>query len=248
MSKNKSFKIILMIILILIIISTVLCIYLLTDKVNETKPAIPEPLSKTQYKPSSEPKPDEFTGMVIQYYADTENATDTEMETAICMLETRLINLGYTEATVTKIDDSQIIEVKIPNEEPGIITEKLGTPGKLTFRNSDGETLMEGTKEYIKDASAQYDVSQGNYVQIEFTEEGREAFKNATSSVLGEQLYIFIDEEVQSAPTVHDIIDSDSCIIQGEFTEEEAEWLVNSIKEGHMPFSLKLVSSSYVTK
>ncbi len=185
-------------------------------------------------------------GSVITYEADAEGVSDEGMATAVSMLETRLTNLGYTEATVARQGDKKI-RIEIPGEKLDTATEKLGTPGKLTFRDSTGNVLMEGTKEYVKNASAQYDVSVGNFVHLEFTAKGQEAFASATSATVGSQLYIYLDEEVQSAPNVKSVINATTAMIEGDFTPEEAAWLANTIKEGQMPFGLKLVSSSNVS-
>lgn len=189
-------------------------------------------------------------GSVITYEAATDDVSDEGMSTAINMLQTRLTNLGYTEATVTKQGDKRI-RIEIPGVSNDEAIEKLGTPGKLTFRNSAGEILMEGTSEFIKNASTQFDASElGNYVVLEFTKKGQEAFADATAAVYGSddsRLYIYLDETVQSAPTVQQVIDSDTCQITGDFTAEDAAWLANTIKEGQMPFSLELKSTSSVS-
>lgn len=189
-------------------------------------------------------------GSVITYEAEADSVTDEGMNTAVNMLQTRLTNLGFTEATVARQGDKKI-RIEIPGVSNNEAIEKLGTPGKLTFRNGNGDVLMEGTSEYIKDASGQYDASElGNYVVLEFTKKGQETFAEATGAVYGSEdprLYIYLDEEVMSAPTVQSVIDSDSCQITGDFTAENAAWLANIIKEGQMPFSLELKSTSSVS-
>ena len=179
-------------------------------------------------------------GSVITYEAATNNVTDEGMETAITMLQTRLTNLGYTEATVTKQGEKRI-RVEIPGVSNDEAIEKLGTPGKLTFRNCAGEILMEGTTEFVKTASAQFDPNElGDFVVLEFTKAGQEAFAAATASVFGSddpRLYIYLDEEVQSAPTVQEVINSDTCQITGDFTAERASWLANTIKQQRKCFS-----------
>ncbi len=189
-------------------------------------------------------------GSVITYEAATNDVSDEGMEIAISMLQTRLTNLGYTEATVTKQGEKRI-RIEIPGVSNDEAIEKLGTPGKLTFRNGAGEVLMEGTNEFVKTASAQFDANElGNFVVLEFTKKGQEAFASATGSVFGSEdprLYIYLDEEVQSAPTVQEVINSDTCQITGDFTPEQASWLANTIKQGQMPFNLELKSTSSVS-
>ena len=52
-------------------------------------------------------------GSVITYEADAASVNDTEINTAINMLQTRLTNLGYTEATVARQGDKKI-RIEIP--------------------------------------------------------------------------------------------------------------------------------------
>lgn len=188
-------------------------------------------------------------GSVITYEADAKSVSDTEMDTAINMLQTRLTNLGYTEATVARQGEKKI-RIEIPDVSNDEAIEKLGTPGKLTFRNGAGEILMDGTTEFIKSASAQFANEQGYFVQVEFTKAGQAKFAEATGAVVGSadpRLYIYLDEVQQSAPTVQEVINADSCIITGDFDSEQVNWLANTIKEGQMPFSLELKSTSSVS-
>ncbi len=188
-------------------------------------------------------------GSVITYEADAASVSDSEMNTAVNMLQTRLTNLGYTEATVAKQGDKRI-RIEIPDVSNDEAVEKLGTPGKLTFRNGAGEVLMEGTDEFIKDAAAEYNTEQGYFVSLEFTKAGQDKFAAATAAVYGKEdprIYIYLDEEVQSAPTVQQVINDTSCVITGDFTSEQVNWLANTIKEGQMPFALTLRSTSSVS-
>lgn len=185
-------------------------------------------------------------GSVITYEAATDSVTDSGMDTAVSMLKGRLDTLGYSEATVARQGEKRI-RIEIPGTSVEKAMETLGTPGQLTFCDASGEVLMEGTSEYIKAASAQYDASMGNFVQLEFTAKGQEAFASATSRTVGSQLYICIDGEPQSAPLVKEVINSSTCVIEGDFSAEDAALLANIIKEGQLPFDLDLVSTSSVS-
>lgn len=184
-------------------------------------------------------------GSVITYEAAVANVSEAEMDTAVSMLNNR-VQREYPEATVAKQGEKRI-RVEIPGESLESSMEKLGTPGKLTFCNVAGEILMEGSSEYVKTATAQYDATNGNFVQLEFTDKGKAAFAEATRRTVGQQLVIALDDEMQSAPMVDEVIDSNTCIIRGNFTAEDASWLANIIKEGQLPFDLTRVSASSVS-
>ncbi len=49
-----------------------------------------------------------------------------------------------------------------------------------------------------------------------------------------------------SSPRVSEEINSDSCIISGDFTPETAQDLANKIKSGQLPFDMKVISQETV--
>ena len=48
-----------------------------------------------------------------------------------------------------------------------------------------------------------------------------------------------MDGQVLTAPSVREQIDSDTCVITGDFTAEEANSLAANIKSGQLPFTLQ---------
>ena len=105
----------------------------------------------------------------------------------------------------------------------------------------------------IAGASAQYGQTtpngmQENYVQVDFTNEGSRKFADVTEEIAkrsvqnggdgDNQLLIVMDGQVISDPYVSARIDSESCTISGNFTQESAEQLAGLIDAGQLPFSL----------
>ena len=89
-------------------------------------------------------------------------------------------------------------------------------------------------------------MSDQHYLELQFTSEGKEKFAEATGSVAARtdgtnQLYIVMDKQIISAPSVSEKIDNDSCVITGSFTRDSATELANLINAGQIPFSLKQV-------
>ena len=86
----------------------------------------------------------------------------------------------------------------------------------------------------IKDASSQYGSQDsmsepGYYIQLEFTDEGSQKFAAATAANVGKRIYMTVNGEIISAPTVQSGINDIFCIITGDFTKEEAQSLADSI-------------------
>lgn len=195
-------------------------------------------------------------GSVITFQADTSNPTEEQMNIVESIFQTRLTNAGYTEARISKSEGGKIT-VEIPSVfETDQAAELLGDVAKLTFRDADGNVILDGATD-IKDASYQYGkttetgTSQA-YVKVEFNAEAKQKFAEATKAAAarsGEKkdyISIMMDETEVSSPSVSEEINSDSCIISGNFTPETAQDLANKIKSGQLPFNLNKVSQETV--
>ena len=204
-------------------------------------------------------------GTVIVYKAQAENPTDEDMETVINMLRTRLDSQGLTEAPIIRQGVDKV-RVELPDvHDAKNAVETLGATAQLLFVENvtmDPENpnkvivdpsavVMEGS--HVKNASVQYgQTSDGmsassNYIELELTDEGREKFATATGRLVGSPIYIVMDDTLLSAPTVQQKIDSNTCVITGEFTPESAKSLAANIKSGKLPFSLEQVEVRTVT-
>lgn len=190
-------------------------------------------------------------GTVIVYKAQADEVTDDEMDTVVSMLRTRLDYQGYTEAAITR-QGSDKVRVELPDvQDAQQAVETLGATAQLKFVDMEGNEIMTGAD--VKNASAEFGqteegVSKNSYyISLELTNEGRTKFAEGTGRVAGlaasNQNYIAImmDEQPISTPRVAQKIDSDKCVITGEFTAEEAKSLASNIKSGQLPFSLEQV-------
>ncbi len=187
-------------------------------------------------------------GSVIVYEAQAETATDSEMDSVVNVLRKRLDTLGYQEATVSRQGDKKV-RVEIPAiQDPEEAVQTLGQTAKLTFRNADGEVVLEGTD--VKTAVAgfgQVSESGGNehYVSLELNSSGVDKFYNATAAAAartdgGNYIAIMLDETAISQPMVDKPINDSRCVISGGFQDaSETQELANLINSGNLPFSIK---------
>lgn len=103
-------------------------------------------------------------------------------------------------------------------------------PAKVEFKSTNStEATAELTGENITDAYASYQaISNGNYeygVVIEFDAEGTQKLYELTSAQQGNSIYIFINDELFSAPTVNSPISNGSIFISGSMNSlAEAEY------------------------
>ncbi|MBQ2696015.1 MAG: protein translocase subunit SecD [Clostridia bacterium] len=187
-------------------------------------------------------------GSVITYEAQAETATDAEMETVKDVLRKRLDSLGYSEATVSRQGEKKV-RVEIPAiQNPEEAVQTLGQTAKLTFRDADGNVVLEGTD--VANAAAafgQIDEVSGDqhYVRLKLNESGRQKFAQATAAAAnrgngGNYISIMLDENEISRPTVRETINSTECVISGGFVDaSDSQELANLINSGNLPFSIK---------
>jgi protein-export membrane protein SecD len=83
-------------------------------------------------------------------------------------------------------------------------------------------------------------------VTVTFTEEGGELFADITRKNVGEQLGIFLDGELLSAPVINETITGGTAVISGGFTPDEARDLAQNLSFGALPVPIELQSTQTV--
>lgn len=178
-------------------------------------------------------------GFSAVYQADSSGVDDfdTKMEGAISVLRTRLDAKGMTEATVTRQGDNKIrVEIPTTDTDPASISQYLGTPAKLQWKDSDGNVIVEGANI----VSATPGMYQGQYiVSFKLDAEGTKAFAEATAKMVGQYIGIYIDDEQISNPKVNQAITGGEGQISGSFTAETATELAMQIESGALPLEME---------
>ena len=83
-------------------------------------------------------------------------------------------------------------------------------------------------------------------VLLNFNREGAELFEEITANNIGEQLAIFLDGELRSAPRINERIPGGTAVISGGFTPEEARELARNLNLGALPVPVELVSTQTI--
>ncbi len=194
-------------------------------------------------------------GSVIVFQADAENPTEEEMQTVQTIFETRLYNAGYSEGRAS-IGEGGQITVEIPAVfDTDSAVELLGSTAQLTFRNADGQVVLDGATD-IKDAQYRYgQVSETGsaeaFVELTLNSDSVSKWADATRAAAAETtdrnyISIFMDETEISRASVRSELNDETCVISGGFTTEEAQTLANQIKSGALPFKLNVVSQDTI--
>ena len=207
-------------------------------------------------------------GVYVLLEADTkETGTDLTqiMNQTKSVLENRVNAMGISEAQVS-IEGNNRIRVEMPgveNAEEAI--EQIGRTAQLQFFLPDETLALTG--DGVSDSQIATDTTNGGYkITIDFTSEGSNLFADATEKafkgditptmkdedgnlVSNNAIVICLDDEVITAPSVHEKINSRSCEITrpGGFTETEASGLSALIRGGALPANLTEINSSVQT-
>jgi protein-export membrane protein SecD len=191
-------------------------------------------------------------------------ATTDDMETARTIIERRVNGLGVAEPEV-QVSGDRII-VALPGiEDPDAAIATLSGTGQLEFVDMGDfpaevgsqvvtslnasdvatdtvvyRTVVTGDK--LESADVGRDpTTQQIFINFAFKAEGAKLFGDYTGSNIGKYLGIVLDKTVLSAPIVRAAI-SDSGIIEGDFTLEEARNLAVQMRYGALPVPLDIAA------
>ncbi len=178
--------------------------------------------------------------------------TDSELEAARAIIETRMDAKNITDREVSIDKTNGKIVVRFPwksdeaNFDPQKAVSELGETAKLTFRDPDGNTIIEGgdvTKSYAE--RSQQD--QSPVVVLELSDEGGTKFAEATGRLVGQRIAIYMDDTMISNPEVQQQITGNSALITNMESLETATALADKINSGSLPFSLIAKNSRIIS-
>ncbi len=122
----------------------------------------------------------------------------------------------------------------LPHKELSTPTSPTESKPLATFeiRDEDGTVLLDGGD--LQSAGPSWSPSaDGEYipvVTVSFNQSGAQAFAEATENNIGRTLEMYVDDELITAPIVHETITGGAAIISGHFdTLEEAKELADRI-------------------
>ncbi|MCI8492779.1 preprotein translocase subunit SecD [Anaerotruncus sp.] len=184
------------------------------------------------------------------------DATPDEMAAAESIIKVRLVSQNITDYETYVDEAKDRIIVRFPWKEgetdfnPEQAVKELGETALLTFReNQSGPVVIEG--KHVKSASAEPSPDgRGSQVKLELTGEGAELFSDATGRLIGQQISIWMDDTMISAPRVDSQIPGGIAYITGGvqgFDVKEAKALADRINGGALPFKLETENFSTIS-
>ena len=180
--------------------------------------------------------------------------TEQELNTAREVIETRMDNQNIVDREVTVDTNGGYIIVQFPwksgetNFNPEDAIAELGEMAELTFRDPDGNVLIQGKD--VQNASPETTNANGikSYqVALSFNANGAKLFEEATGTLIGKRMSIYMDKDLISSPTVQTKISGGQAVITGMKDYDEAKNLAEKINAGSLPFSLKTTNFSTIS-
>ena len=189
-------------------------------------------------------------GVYVVLQADesvTEVSEDT-LEKAITIIRSRIDSLGVNEPEIS-IQGSNKIRVSIPSiEDEAAAVALIGQTAKLQFVDPDGNVIVTG--EHVQSSTYDnYTESTGVQtpaVKLIFDDEGAALFSEATARLIGQVIYIMLDDEVISAPKVNTQITEGTAYITGIGDKDAAMNLATLIRAGALPVDFTVVQAQSV--
>ena len=178
-------------------------------------------------------------GVYVEYSCAAPEGSETDFGTllsgTIRVIQERLTEKGYAEATVQQIGTDGI-RVEIPDvTDPSAVLDLIGSTAKLEFKDPDGNTFMDGSM--VK--TAVYQLNEGDHqVAFTLTDEGTKIFADMTSNNIGKTLGIYLDGEELLSPTVQSAITTGSGVITQMQSAEYAQTVAAQIQSGALPMEL----------
>lgn len=180
-------------------------------------------------------------GLSVWEEIQGDNIDPKAIDRTIELLNLRVNGMGVSETTVAR-EGQKRIRIDFPGKfNSDEVIESVTKTGELQFRDPSNNVLLTGSKD-IKDAVASLDQYSKPIVSLEMTEEGAKKFAEATEKFLGQQISIYMDDQMITNPTVQSVIRDGKAQITGSKTMDEATRQANIIKSGALPVTLKTVA------
>ena len=171
-------------------------------------------------------------------------------------IEQRVNKLGVAETVVQQVGEKRLL-IEIPNvtdlkEAKAFIGETAQLEFKKEGKAADGSPIWVSTGltgQDLAKSTLSTDASGQWVVSLEFNAAGAKKFADLTKSLVGQQMAIFFDGELQSAPRVNEAIYGGKAQISGGdsgFAYDEAERMVNLLNAGALPVPAKIVEENTV--
>nr|WP_169729973.1 protein translocase subunit SecD [Thermicanus aegyptius] len=161
------------------------------------------------------------------------------------VLERRISVLGVAEPDIS-IEYPDRIRIQLAGVTNQDEARKiLATEANLTFRDMSGKVLMTGADLKEGGAGVGFDNLGKPLVTLKLKDAGK--FEKITRDYLGQQIGIYLDDNLLQAPKVQAIIPGGEATITGQESVQAAQELAGLLNAGALPVKLNEISSTSVS-
>lgn len=179
-------------------------------------------------------------GLSVWQEIQDENIDADAINRTVELLSLRVNSMGISETTVAR-EGQRRIRIDIPGKfDSKEIIDTVTKTGELKFVGPDNNVILTGQD--VKDATTAFDELGRPVISLELNDAGTKKFAEATEKFQGQQIAIYMDEQMLTNPTVQAIITNGKAIITGNKSVEEAGRQAKIIKSGALPVTLKTVA------
>lgn len=181
------------------------------------------------------------------------------LESAKEIIARRVDLYGVAEPSIKTIvsQDDYRIAVALPGvSNPDEALNLIGQTAQLDFYElpiaTDSPTYNDLratglTGKDLKKSSVTFDSKDGKpQISLQFTGEGGKKFGEITSRNIGKTVWIMLDGQILTAPTVQQAILDGNAVINGTYTLEEAKNMVITLNAGALPVPIKILQQQNI--
>jgi len=187
--------------------------------------------------------------------ADRQDALDSAKE----VIARRVDLYGVAEPTIKTVisQDTYRILVALPGvSNPDEALNLIGQTASLDFYDmpvaTDSPTFADLkptglTGKDLQKSAVSFNSQNGKpEISLKFTEEGGKKFGEITSRNIGKPVWILLDGQVLTYPTVQQAITDGNAVINGQFTIEEAKNMVITLNAGALPVPIEIIKQQNI--
>ena len=188
--------------------------------------------------------------------ANNAQVTPDMMSSLQFAIENRVNKLGVAETVVQRIGDKRLV-VEIPDvSDLNQAKAYIGETAELDFRKP---VIKDGMETWVPTGLTGKDLTKANLstnsqngqwvVDLEFNGSGTKKFADLTRQMVGQQMAIFFNGDLQSAPVIREPITGGRAQISGGdngFAYDEAKTMVDLLNAGALPVPAKIIEENTV--
>ncbi|GAB6876090.1 protein translocase subunit SecD [Thermaerobacter litoralis] len=173
--------------------------------------------------------------------------TREKIDDAVEIIRNRVDALGVAEPVIQRQGEDRIVVELAGVKDPQEAIETIGRTARLEFRGPDGSVVVTGDQLVAGGIQVAADQAGRPVVQLQFNAEGTEKFAEATRKFYRQPIFIVLDDQVISSPTVEAVITNGRAEITGIPTFDEAQRLAVALRYGALPVDLQVVENRTVS-